>query len=486
LRLLLRHHEKTGDARTLHMVRHTLDCMKNGGIYDQVGGGFARYSTDERWLVPHFEKMLYDNAQLSIAYLEAFQVTKDPEYRRIASETLDYVVREMQGAEGGYYSATDADSEGEEGKFFCFFPEEIDDILGKDDAEAFCLFYDISVQGNWEGKNVLNTPRPLDIVARELGREPAELAEELRRSREKVYAARKQRVPPLLDDKVLTAWNALMIDAMAEGYRILRDPRYLTSAERAARFIKTRLLHPEQGLLRSARGDRAHIRAFLEDYAYLTDALISLYEAGADETWLSLAESLARRMLADFSAEDGSFYSTASSHELLILRVREGHDGALPNANAIAARALARLAHHQGEAALAERAAQALTAYGKLVEQSPRAFASTLCVLDFLLEGPSEIVLVGEASAADTEALALALAQRYLPNRVIALSSPARPNQTPLARDKAAIDGRATAYVCRNFACQRPVSEPSEMLELLETDRRTRSPKAELGPSAPV
>ncbi|MFZ5890787.1 MAG: thioredoxin domain-containing protein [Myxococcota bacterium] len=486
LRLLMRYQHQTGDARVLHMVRHTLDCMKNGGIYDQVGGGFARYSTDARWLVPHFEKMLYDNAQLAVVYLEAFQLTSDPEYRRIASETLDYVVREMQSPEGGYYSATDADSEGEEGKFFCFVPEEIDDILGKDDAEAFCLYYDISVEGNWEGKNVLNTPRPLATVARELGRDEKELAEELRRSRQKVYEARKLRVPPLLDDKVLTAWNALMIDAMAEGYRILRDPRYLDSAERAARFVREQLFSASEGLLRSARAGKSHIRAFLEDYAYLSDALISLYEAGGNPEWLTFAESLARSLLSDFSAEDGSFYSTSTSHEDLILRVREGHDGALPSANAVAARALARLSHHLDQPELRERAARAVTAYGSVIEQSPRAFASSLLVLDFLLRGPSEIVIVGEPSRPDTEALASALGRRYLGNRVIALSSPERPNQTPLARDKAPLDGKATVYVCRNFACQQPVTEPEQMLSALDADRSERTPLRELDRPASV
>jgi uncharacterized protein YyaL (SSP411 family) len=486
LRVLMRQYAKSGDERALRMVRHTLDCMKNGGIYDQVGGGFARYSTDERWLVPHFEKMLYDNAQLAVVYLEAFQLTGDAEYRRIASETLDYIVREMQSPEGGYYSATDADSEGEEGKFFVFLPEEIDDILGKDEAEAFCLHYDVSVGGNWEGKNVLNTPRPLATVARELGRDESELATELARSRQKVYEARKERVPPLLDDKVLTAWNALMIDAMTEGYRVLRDERYLRSAERAASFVRDRLMHPELGLLRSARGDKAHIQAFLEDYAYLSDALISLYEAAGDAAWLEQARLLAERMLSDFSAEDGGFYSTALSHEMLILRVREGHDGALPSPNAIAARALARLSYHLDRSDLRERAAQAVTAYGSAIQKSPRAFASTLLVLDFLLSGPTEIVLAGEPGASDTETLARALGNRYIANRVLALTSASRPNPTPLAQQKTLVDGRAAVYVCRNFACQRPVTEPEQLLTALDADQRERTPQPQLTRSVPV
>ena len=480
LRLLMRHHAKSGDAQSLKMVRRTLDAMKDGGIYDQVAGGFARYSTDERWLVPHFEKMLYDNAQLATAYLEAFQITSEPEYRRVASETLDYVIREMQSPDGGYYSATDADSEGEEGKFFCFFPEEIDEILGKDDAEAFCLYYDVSVQGNWEGKNVLNTPRPLAVVAQELGRDPEELANELERSRQKVYTARQGRVPPLLDDKVLTAWNALMIEAMAEGYRVLRDARYLASAERAASFVRSRLFHDEQGLLRSARGEKSHIAAFLEDYAYLSDALISLYEASGTLNWLEFAEALADRIIRDFSAEDGSFYSTATSHENLIMRVREGHDGALPSANAIAARALARLSHHLDRNDLRERAERALTAYGSAVEESPRAFASSLMVLDFLLQGPTEIVLALDGDPRSAEPLAAALASRFLPNRVQAVVSSSRANPSALARDKVPVDGRAAAYVCKDFVCQRPVTEPEQLLATLDADRREPTPREAL------
>ncbi|HMJ10959.1 MAG TPA: thioredoxin domain-containing protein, partial [Polyangiaceae bacterium] len=259
LSLLLRDYRRSGDPRALEMVTGTLDAMKNGGIYDHVGGGFARYSTDERWLVPHFEKMLYDNAQLARVFIEAYQVTQDSAYQRIARETLDYVCREMQAIEGGYYSATDADSEGEEGKFFVWTHEEIRDLLEPDPADWFCLYYDITPEGNWEGKSIPNTPRSLESVARELGVGAPRLRASLEESRAIVYAARSDRVPPLLDDKILTAWNGLMISAMAEGARVFAEPRYLESAERAARFVRDSLRRLDDGLYRTARAGKAHL-----------------------------------------------------------------------------------------------------------------------------------------------------------------------------------------------------------------------------------
>jgi uncharacterized protein YyaL (SSP411 family) len=486
LRLLLNHHRRSGDARALEMVKVTLDGMKNGGIYDHVGGGFARYSTDERWLVPHFEKMLYDNAQLAVAYLEGFQVTQDPEYRRIAMETLDYVAREMQGKDGGYFSATDADSEGEEGKFFVFLPEDIDDILGKDDAEAFCLHYDITVQGNWEGKNVLNTPRSLERTAADLGVSAEALREQLARSRRAVYAARAKRVPPLLDDKALAAWNGLMIEAMAEGYRVLRETRYLDSARRAAGFVLEHLRRPDGGLYRTARGGFAHIPAFLEDYAYVSDALVSLYEVSGEQRWLDEALRLAERMLRDFGAEGGAFFQTAKEQGKLIARVREGHDGALPSPNAVAAHALARLGHHFDRPELVARAESALTVYGAAIERAPRAFATTLRVLDFLLEGPTELVLVGAPGAPDTEALSRAIAGVFLPNRLLALSDPERANETPPARGKTSVAGRAALYVCRHFTCQAPITSADAVVRALDADRTSRESRPALEPQPGV
>jgi uncharacterized protein YyaL (SSP411 family) len=468
--LLARYHDRHRDELSLRMFTATLDGMKNGGMYDQVGGGFARYSTDERWLVPHFEKMLYDNAELSRVYLEGFQLTANPEYRRIVNETLDYVVREMQGPDGGYFSATDADSEGEEGKFFVWALDEVQALLERDDAERFAFFYDVTAEGNWEGKNVLWRRRSLEEAAAALGENPDVLAASLARSRRTLYEARAKRVPPLLDDKVIAAWNGLMLGAMAEGFRVLRDRRYLVSAERAAAYAWSTLRRPDGGLYRTARHGRAHLDGCLEDYAYLADAFVTLYEAGGALAWLDRALELGERLLADFSGDAaGAFFATARGHEKLVARPREGHDGALPNANSVSARALGRLAHHFDRSDLAERAAAALDAFGAMVSRAPRAFATALVAAEFLREAPVELVVAGRPGAADREALEAAVASRYLPRRIVAHLDPGEPNRPglPLLAGKTAVSGRAALYVCRNYACERPIVEPSEVLRAL-------------------
>jgi len=466
LALLLRQYRHAPDEELLEMITSTLDGMKNGGIYDHLGGGFARYSTDERWLVPHFEKMLYDNAQLASVYLEAFQVTHDADYAGVARETLDYVIREMQELGGAYYSATDADSEGVEGKFFVWSQDELSEILGRDAADHFATYYDVTSKGNWEGQNVLNTPRSLERVAEELGIPAPVLRAELERSKKQLYQARKGRVPPLLDDKVLSSWNGLMLSAMAAGYRILGHRHYLDSAVRAADSLLARMRRPDGGLFHTARGARAHIPGFLEDYAFLSDGLLALYEAGGGARFLQEAERLVERMLLDFDdAASGAFFNTAQDAEKLIARPREGHDNAVPSANAVAARVLAKLAAHLDRDRYRERAARAIRAYGKLIERSPRSFASSLSVLDFLLQSPLELVLVGTSGEAGYEALRMALGERYLPNAIFAHVDPQRPDsgQRPLTKDKTLLGGKAALYVCRNFACRAPITDPSEL-----------------------
>ncbi|MBK7585497.1 MAG: DUF255 domain-containing protein [Myxococcales bacterium] len=468
LELLLRHQHRSRDARSLEMIDTTLTGMKNGGMYDHLAGGFSRYSTDERWLAPHFEKMLYDNAQLARVYAWAFQLRNEPEYARVCRETLDYVAREMQAPDGGYYSATDADSEGEEGKFFVWAPDEISKLLGEPDAERFSAFYDVTPGGNWEGKNILNTPRGTAEVARELGISEDELRASLERGKAKLYAARLERVPPLLDDKILCAWNGLMIGAMAEGARIFGEARYRESAERAAAFVLDQLMRPDGGLYRTARGGKAHLDAYLEDYAYLGDALLDLYEAAGSPEHLKNAERLAERMLSDFGdSEGGAFYFTAHTHEQLVARTREGHDGAVPNANAVAARLLARLSVHLDRPEWRERATAALTAYGQLIERSPRSFATSLGVLDFLVEPPVELVVVGTPEA--RRPLADELARHYLPNRVIAWVDPEAPpvDGSPLTVGKSSADATAKLFVCRDYACQAPIDEATEIARAL-------------------
>jgi uncharacterized protein YyaL (SSP411 family) len=469
LLLLCRYHHDQNDELSRRLLTTTLDGMKNGGMYDQIGGGFSRYSTDERWLVPHFEKMLYDNAELARVYLEAHQLIGDPEYRRVAGETLDYVVREMQGTDGGYFSATDADSEGEEGKFFVWALDEIQALLDRDAAEHFAFFYDVTAEGNWEGKNVLWRRRSIADAARALGESPEALEASLASSKKKLYEARSKRVPPLLDDKVIAAWNGLMIGAMAEGFRVLRDRRYLESAERAASFVWSTLLRADGGLFRTARAGRAHLDACLEDYAYLADAFVTLFEAGAALVWLERALELSERMLLDFSEEGGALFATARGHEKLLARPREGHDGALPNANAVAARALSRLARHFDRAELAERARSALGAYGGMLSRAPRAFATALAVIDFLRKPPVELVVFGRSGASDREALEAALATRYLPRRVAGHVEPDSRILPgfPLLEGKTDVDGRAALYVCRNYACARPLTDPKDVPQAL-------------------
>ncbi|MBM4121433.1 MAG: DUF255 domain-containing protein [Nitrospira sp.] len=480
LSLLLRCHQRTNDPQTLVMVRKTLNAMAAGGLYDQIGGGFARYSTDDRWLVPHFEKMLYDNALLAKTYLEACQVTNDPTYRRVATETLEYVLREMTSPEGGFYSATDADSEGVEGKFFVWTPEEVRAAVPSDeDARHFCAYYDITPGGNWEGKNIPNIPRPLEEVAKDLGIGPDELRGTIARVRPLTYEARRKRVPPGLDDKILTAWNGMMISAMAEGARVLGDNRFLEAAAAAADFLLQTLARPDGGLYRTYRAGKAHLNACLEDYAYLTEGLIDLYEAGAHEGFLKEAVRLAERMLADFEdTVDGGFFTTAKDHEALIVRSREGPDGAIPSGNAVAASALARLSFHYGREDFRAAAAGAVRAYGRQIARYPRAFAKSLAVADLLLAGPVELALVGTQGDPGYEALRAEVNRIYLPNRIIAHHDPAQQSQErpvtqhPLLVGKGLVGRRAALYVCRNFACQTPLTEPSALAPALRQQRQ--------------
>jgi len=498
LSFLLRRYHRTRDPHTLQMVRKTLDAMASGGLYDQIGGGFARYSTDERWLVPHFEKMLYDNALLTRTYLEAYQVTGAADYQLVATETLDYVLREMTSPEGGFYSATDADSEGVEGKFFVWTPEEIRKAVPTDeDARRFCAYYDITPSGNWvepvakahgsdplqpgatgtpshghpeqRAPSIPNVPKPLVEVARHLGISPEELRQTIDRLRPLIYESRRKRVPPGLDDKILTAWNGMMISAMAEGARVLGKSRYRQAAERAADFILNTLSRPDGGLMRTYRAGKAHLNAYLEDYAYLTEGLIDLYESGGSERYLDAAVRLAERLVADFSDEGrGGFFTTARDHESLILRSREGPDGAIPSGNAVAASVLARLSFHYGRDDLREAAARAIRAHGREIARYPRAFAKSLSVVDLLLSGPVELALSGSPDEPGYEALRREVNRPYLPNRILAHHHPDGPaTRHPLLIGKGLVNGKAALYLCRNFACQAPITDSAAVTAAL-------------------
>jgi uncharacterized protein len=482
LSFLLRSHRRSGDSQTLNMVTKTLDMMAAGGIYDHIGGGFARYSTDARWLVPHFEKMLYDNALLARVYVEAYQVTKKPLYRRVATEILDYIGREMTGPEGGFYSSTDADSEGVEGKFFVWTPDEVRNVLKNDeDARRFCALYDITESGNWEHTNIPNRLRPLEDVAKQLNLTTDELMETVSRAKPLLYEARRQRVRPGLDDKIVTAWNGMMLSAMAEAARVFGNNTYLESAQRRADFLLRVHAKPDGRLLRTSRENRAHLDAYLEDYAFLAEGLVDLYEAGAAESYLHAAAQLADYLITDFlDEEQGGFFTTAKHHEALILRHREGADGATPSANAVAASALARLSFHCDRDDWRRAATAAVRAYGRQMTRYPRAFAKSLAVVDFLTDGPVELAIVGTDTQDALGSLRQAVAQCYLPNRIIATGSPLTPSSLPLLKDRPPVSGMPTLYICRNYTCQQPITDPRAVAESLHTDQsRSLNPQAE-------
>ena len=475
LSLLLRCYRRTGESRTLQMVTRSLDAMAAGGIYDHIGGGFARYSTDERWLVPHFEKMLYDNALLARTYLEAYQVTKLASYRQVTTEVLEYILREMTDPAGGFYSATDADSEGVEGKFFVWTPTEIQAVLqNTEDTRRFCACYDITDLGNWEHRSIPNRLRPIESVLKELNLTIDELYETIHRVRPLLYRARQERVPPGLDDKIITAWNGMMISAMAEAGRVLGIKRYIDGAMRAADFLLSVHRTSQGTLLRTSRQGRAHLDGVLEDYAYLAEGLIDLYEASGQERYLTAALQFGERMVDSFRDEDqGGFYTTAKTHETLIIRAREGADGATPSGNAVAVSALARLSFHYNRQDLREAAIGGIRAYGRQIARYPRAFAKSLAEVDLLAEGPIELAFVGAPNDPGLEALQLAVREVFLPHRVIASSDgTGTPTGHPLLAGKGLVEGKAALYICRNFSCQRPLTDPREVAESLRSAPR--------------
>jgi len=479
LSLLLRCYRRTGDAKALHMVTKTLDGMAVGGIYDHVGGGFARYSTDERWLVPHFEKMLYDNSLLARAYLEAYQVTKQESYREVVTDVLDYILREMTDAEGGFYSATDADSEGVEGKFFVWTPDEIREALNNDeDVRRCCACYDITLQGNWEHKNIPNRMRAIDTVARELDVTVDELRETMKRVRPILYETRKRRTPPGLDDKIITAWNGMMISALAETGRWLGQPKYIIAGRSAADYLLRVHRTADGRLLRTSRKGRAHLDAVLEDYAYLGEGLLDLYEAGGESKYLVAANTMAERLLESFQDSDhGGFFTTAKEHETLILRGREGADGATPSGNAVAATLLARLSFHLDRPAYRSAATRALRAYGKQMTRYPRGFSKSVALVDLLMEGPIELAFIGDHDDPGLSAMLQAMRGIYLPNRIIAMTDILDGSSAhPLLSGKKTVNGRAALYLCRNYSCQQPLNDPLQVVEALQTASKPSGP----------
>jgi uncharacterized protein len=438
-------------GETAHVER-TLDAMMAGGIYDQLAGGFARYSVDGAWLVPHFEKMLYDNAQLASAYLHGWQALEHDRYRRICEETLDWMLGEMRGPEGGFYSALDADSEGVEGLFYVWTPDQIRGVLGPDSEEAI-EFYGVTVKGNFEGRNVLHLA----------GGPTAERSPTLIESRRALLEARGSRVRPGLDDKRLTSWNALAIGALAEAGATLDRPEYLDAARTCAEFVLGALRDPASRLLRTYRHGEARLNAYLEDHAFLLEALLTLYEASFEPRWYEEARDLADTMIDRFGdPERGGFFSTSADHEELIARRKEIGDHPIPSGNSSAALGLLRLAALSGERRYEDEATGVLNLYAKVAPRQPDAFAHLLRALDLHLARVKEVALVGD----DLAAMAAVVRDRHRPHLVLA-GGPEGTDAPELLRDRPVVDGEATAYVCENFACQAPVTSPRELAALI-------------------
>ncbi len=463
LQLLLVEYQRTRQAGLIDMVRLTLDRMAAGGIYDHLGGGFARYSVDARWLVPHFEKMLYDNALLTSAYLDAYLLTQDENYARIVRETLDYTLRDMTDPEGGFYSTEDADSEGEEGLFYTWTPDEIDAVLGEERGATFGRVYDVSDSGNFEGRSILNLPKTLLQCAAILKRDPAELAAELADSRAKLFAAREKRVRPGRDDKVIVSWNGLMIDTMARAGAALNEPRYIDAAEKAAHFILNRLRHSDGRLLHTYRAGTAKLDAYLDDYSALANSLVTLYESTFNEHWIDESAVLMAVVLEKFSdPAAGGFFYTATDHEQLITRTKELTDSSTPSGNALAATALLRLGRLLGYSEHLDAAEKTLAAAVPIMERASLAAGQMLLALDRYIGPAHELVLVGNFANQDTVNALNVIQQQFLPRCVIAtrLAGSASPTKSTLLdvlfSGKSSPDGKPALYICQDFACRAP------------------------------
>jgi len=473
LSLLLRHHHRSGDAGSLAMVRNTLLAMKHGGIYDQIGGGLSRYSTDYRWLVPHFEKMLYDNALFATALAEAYQVTGEAEFKDHANDLFEYIDRDMTSPEGGFYSAEDADSEGVEGKFYVWSLDEVERLLGRKTASVSVPYYNISAAGNFEGKNILHVTRGPDALSKELGL-PVDLArEELAKARALLLETRSRRVRPLLDDKVLTSWNGLMISAMARAGRVFEDADRIGKARRAMDFVLTKLKTPEGRLLRRYREGEARYDGYLFDYTSIAAACLDLYEATWDPAFLAHARELMSLVEEKFASE-GAYYETASDAENLIVRQVSGYDGVEPSGNSGAALVLLRLSAYLADPALAAKAEKVFLAFHEELMEYGLNSAAMMQALHLYLGGLKEVAVVGPKNDPSTERMLRFIRGGFFPNAVFAFATSEEVDRLgrdiPLLAGKGPVNGQAAAYVCRQGACQRPVTRIEDLQDLLKYD----------------
>lgn len=474
LTFLLRWHKRSSDSMALEMVGKTLEAMRRGGIFDHIGFGFHRYSVDEKWLVPHFEKMLYDQALLAMAYTEAYQVTGKVEFARVAREIFAYVLRDMTSHDGGFYSAEDADSEGKEGLFYVWTPREVKEHLGKETGDLFCRFYGITEAGNFEeGLSIPNVRTSLQSFAAKLGMDLTRLETVLEDGRDRLFHVRRKRVPPLKDDKILTSWNGLMIAALAKGYQVLGDQVYADAAQGASGFILRNLRQTDGRLLRRYRQGDAAYPGYLDDYAFLVWGLIELYESTFEIAYLEEAIALNDAMIDIFwDKQGGGLYFTGKGNEPLITLSKEIYDGALPSGNSVAALNLLRLGRMTGNVDLEQRAEQLALAFSAQVMDNPMGYTQLLIALDFMIGPSREIVIAGDPALDTTRAMASIVQRKFLPNKILLLRRQGTEGKrlaalSPFVEAMAPINHKPTVYLCEQYSCKVPIKDMDQLEAVL-------------------
>ena len=475
LSFLLRYWARRGSGQALDMAAATLEHLARGGIHDQLGGGFHRYATDAQWLVPHFEKMLYDQALLAVTYAEAYRVTKRAGDAEAARGIFEYVLRDLADSQGGFYSAEDADSEGEEGKCYVWTPAEVIGVLGEDDGALFNRFYGVTAEGNFEhGRSILHIDQPLEAFATLKGLDPQQLSERLAAARRKLLAARAGRIRPHRDDKILTSWNGLMIAALAYGAATLDEPRYLEAARRAAEFILEYLV--EDGvLLRRYRDGEARYPGTLEDYAFFAHGLVELYEADLNPRWLSQAKRWAKRMVERFwDDEEGGFFLRGKDEQPLLVRSKDIYDGATPSGNSMAALVLARLGRLTADQRLESLSRRALDGFSEAIARAPLSVPQMLSAVDMALGPAQEIVIAGDPAASGTRQMVRAVHERFLPRALVVLHPTGQQGEAiealaPYVKAQGALRGMPTAYICQNYVCRLPTTDLQTLIASLDS-----------------